>query len=387
MQAPSLFQQDQHTEHPTFHAEHPIHAEHSTFSSTRQHQDEHTTQEATHTYTHSHDDNTTNHIVNHTLPGQDRLSSSFFVATPELYNIKNLPISTLSKSTGCGFILLNHNEQMEIIIRKKPYNNSFRIESTSQVVFPSSLKFINKKKLISENCNTYFAEQFAIPRGGGEKNENILTTAVRELIEETGMHLEKLQIFNVFFELNFVDDKEYKYYIFMGYSQKSCTRLNVNKYLVLNYDEQNNVFNVKETAKSVFAENRYLANALIQYKDYIRFMYKSQLKCYISSNYPDLFTWMKTLIYEKKQGNATLIYDPNDSIFFSWNQLRNNYGLQHWTHSKLNQDISNLDYSASKNCINYFVNDTWEQTSPMQFTSDFQLNTTPLQLINIALEY
>lgn len=226
-----------------------------------------------------------------------------------------------AKNTGCGFILLNHNEQMEILIHKKPYQNSNKVETTTEEIFPSSLKFINRKQLNFSHNRTLFPEQIAIPRGRGEKYENILVTAMRELMEETGMHLEKLDIFNVFFELSFVDDREYKYYIFMGYSQKTCERLHTNKYLVLRYDEDTNVFIVKETAKSVYMEMKNMANALIQYKDYIRFMYENQLRYYIRSNYPDLFAWMKTLISEKKQGKIEKICSHTSAQFYSWNEI------------------------------------------------------------------
>lgn len=245
------------------------------------------------------------------------------LVTLNSYNLRTLPLSYSAKNTGCGFILLNHNEQMEIIIHRKPYQNTNKVEQKRAVIFPASLRFVNKKKLTVKNNRILFPEQFAIPRGRGEKNENILMTAVRELMEETGMHLEKLDIFNVFFELSFVDDQEYKYFIFMGYSQKTCARMHANKYLVLKYDEENNVFVVKETAKSVYMENRDMANALIQYKDYIRFMYESQLRTYIRSNYPELFNWMKILISEKKQGNVQHISQDqtNTAMLYSWNEL------------------------------------------------------------------
>lgn len=106
----------------------------------------------------------------------------------------------------------------------------------------------------------------------------------------------------------------------MGYSLiPYCRSQNNNKYLTLDYSPDSCTFKVAETVKHHTLENCRIANARIQYRDYIRFMYDYQLKCYKNSNYKDLFNFMSFLINKKKQQN--LISTTSDQNIHCWNNI------------------------------------------------------------------
>lgn len=233
-----------------------------------------------------------------------------------IYNLRNLPPSTNNNNTGCGFILMNNNDQMEILYLVRPYSNTYLRKDNVQM--PASLKLYNKRDRVYHYQYYNYAERLTIPRGKGEHKETLLATALREFMEETSLRLEHIKIFNYFFRLTFEDDRIYTYTIFMGYSTIQCLRHPSNRYLSVKYCQQENVFKVAETVKDGTLENCKLANAKIQYRDYIRFMQDYQLKCYKNSNYRDLFNFISFMICKKKECPLQLSDDPEQPIY-CWN--------------------------------------------------------------------
>lgn len=223
-----------------------------------------------------------------------------------------------------GLVLIDSDNNICLLHRRKPYYNSRLVIEDCELPFHSMNNYNNKETRLA----TSFVEKYQLPRGAmNDENETSIHTALREFIEETNqLPINNLMLLKYYFLLRWDDNgKEWKYKIFFGHTTSTFKQINkyksnddnmkinttkferIYKQLVkskkldstdlydrMNIEKNNENYNnilsfycSNKNNRKIKIENKHRRVIYCQVNDYISYMQLNQLKCYKSSNYND----------------------------------------------------------------------------------------------------